>query len=95
MVISHRYTGNSSYIPIAGNLPFLNSFVTILVANFTTYGYETGGHWVPGSESCRTASGPEGSSAKASLSGAQDYLVAIGSMPVSNGVKDSGDWRLQ
>ncbi len=45
--------------------------------------HETGGHWVPGGESCRTASGPEGSSAKTNLSGAQDYLVTTGSMNIN------------
>jgi hypothetical protein len=58
--------------------------------------HETGGDWVPGGESCRTASGPEGSSAKANLSGAQDYLVAIGSMHIKTAKKVKiGDWRLQ
>lgn len=40
--------------------------------------YETGGDWVPGGEGRRTGSDPEGSSPKASPSGAQDHLVAIG-----------------
>lgn len=67
------------------NLPNGRSFVNIPAAQFKIfvlhiYVHETGGHWVPGGESCRTASGPEGSSAKANLSGAQDYLVTIGSM---------------
>lgn len=40
----------------------------------------TGDGWVPGGEGRRTASGPEGSSAKANPSGAQDYLVVAGSL---------------
>jgi hypothetical protein len=42
--------------------------------------YETGGGWVPGGEGRRTGSDPGGSSPKASPSGAQDHLVAIGLM---------------
>ncbi len=45
--------------------------------------HKTGEDWVPGGESRRTASDPEGSSAKAFLLGVQDYLVIIGSMSIS------------
>ena len=40
--------------------------------------HETGGDWVPGGAGRRTGSDPGGSSPKASPSGAQDHLVAIG-----------------
>ncbi len=40
----------------------------------------TGDHWVPGGGGRRIASGPEGSSAKVSPPGAQDYLVIVGLM---------------
>lgn len=46
--------------------------------------YETGDDWVPGGGSRRTVSGPEGSSTKACLLGAQDHLVVTGSMDISH-----------
>lgn len=61
------------------NLPFDR----IPDANLIRYARKTGDDWVPGGESRRTVSGPEGSSTKASLSGAQDHLVVIGSTSVS------------
>ncbi len=44
--------------------------------------YGTGDHWGPGGGGRRTASGPEGSSAKANPPGAQDYLVVVGFMGI-------------
>lgn len=44
--------------------------------------YGTGDHWGPGGGGRRTASGPEGSSAKAYSSGAQDHLVIAGLMSI-------------
>jgi hypothetical protein len=44
------------------------------------FAHDTGDDWVPGGEGRRTASGPEGSSAKAFPSGDQDHLVVVGIM---------------
>ena len=52
------------------------------VSGYTQCVHETDGNWVPGGEDRRTASGPEGSSAKANSLGAQDNLVVIGSMDI-------------
>jgi len=59
------------------------SFDRIVGANYIRYARKTGDDWVPGGGSRRTVSGPEGSSTKASLSGAQDHLVVIGSTSIS------------
>ncbi len=76
----------SYVINLSGLVKFVDkylSFDRIVGANYIRYASKIGHDWVPGGGSRRTVSEPEGSSTKASLSGAQENLVIIGSTSVS------------